>query len=654
MLRTIAFLLLAPVAALAAQGEAHLSPVAETRLIASENAVAPGAGTLSVAVDMTLAEGWKTYWRSPGEVGLPPRLDWSASDNVAEARVIWPAPTRFTAFGIENFGYEDSLVLPIQIVLERPGEAASLRLAANFLVCADVCVPEEMTLALDLPAASMSADADAAARIAAAAARVPAEGGTAGAYVGPDALTLRVEAPRPLRAPDLFPISGATAFARPEIAVDGAVAVARFPLRSDWEGGPVEVVLTDGDDAWRMDAEPLPAPPAMPRGQASLAWVLLLAFAGGAVLNLMPCVLPVLAIKLASAVSATGRPAARTRLGFLAAAAGAMAFVLALGGLAWAARAAGLAVGWGMQFQSPVFLAAVVTILAAFAANLAGLWEFTLPSGVATPLARARSGLTGDFATGAFAALLATPCSAPFLGTAVAFALASGGPVILAVFAALGLGLALPYLAVAAFPSAIRALPRPGPWMRGLRAVLAALLAATALWLLWVLAGVAGWPAAGLVALLAALAALAPAFGRRLAPAALALALGALLAPLALDRPAAAAPRAEGPWVPFDQEGLASRVAEGETVLVDVTADWCLTCLVNKAAVLDDASFAGEVTLMRADWTRPDPAILDYLAANGRYGIPFNAVYGPSAPGGIVLPEILTTGAVERAIAAAR
>ncbi|MGR3540172.1 MAG: protein-disulfide reductase DsbD family protein [Hasllibacter sp.] len=653
MLRLLAFLLLVPSAALAAQGEAHVSPVAQTRLIASENAVAPGAGTLSAAIDMRLEDGWKTYWRSPGEVGLPPRLDWSASENVLDARILWPAPTRFTAFGIENFGYEDEMVLPVRVVLERPGEAARLRLTGSFLVCADVCVPEDVSLALDLPAGTMSADAEAAARIAEAAARVPDEGGTAEAHMDADALSLRITAPRPLRAPDLFPVSGQTAFARPEIAVDGATVTARFPLTSAPEGGPVEVVLTDGDDAWRMDAAPLAAAPEMPRAGTSLGWTLLLAFAGGLILNLMPCVLPVLGIKLAGAMGAAGRSAGRVRAGFLASGLGAFAFVLALGGAAWAARAAGLSVGWGMQFQSPVFLAALVTILALFASNMAGLWQIPLPARLATPLARGREGLAGDFTTGVFAAVLATPCSAPFLGTAVAVALASEGPVILAVFAALGAGLALPYLAVAAFPGAVRALPRPGRWMLALKAVLAALLAGTALWLLWVLAGVAGQTVAAAVAILAAAAALAPALGRA-APAALPLALAALLVPLAVDRPAGAMPQADAAWVPFDRAGIDARVAAGEVVLVDVTADWCLTCKVNKAAVLDGADFLEEVTPMRADWTRPDPAILDYLIGNGRYGIPFNAVYGPGAPGGIPLPEILTTGAVERAIAAAR
>ncbi|PRY94624.1 suppressor for copper-sensitivity B [Hasllibacter halocynthiae] len=653
MLRALVLLLLLPWAAFAATGEAHVTPVAETRLISAENAVAPDAGTLSAAVDMNLAGGWKTYWRSPGEVGLPPRLDWSRSENVAGAQILWPAPTRFTAFGIENFGYEGRLVLPVRIALERPGEAARLRLDANFLVCAEICVPEEMTLALDLPAGLASADPASAALIAAAAAAVPEEGGRAQAHMDEDALTVRIEAPRTLAAPDVFPVAGRTAFAAPEIAAEGATVTARFPLTSDPEEGPVEIVVTDGDAGWRMDAAPLAVAPSMPRRAAGLGWVLILAFAGGAVLNLMPCVLPVLGIKLAHAASAAGGSPARVRAGFLASGLGALAFVVVLGGVAWAARAAGLAVGWGMQFQSPVFLAALVAILALFASNLAGLWELRLPPALSTFLSRGHGGLAGDFATGAFAAILATPCSAPFLGTAVAFALASGGPVILAVFGALGVGLALPYLLVAAFPGAVRLLPRPGRWMLALKGVLALLLAGTALWLLWVLSGVAGQTAAALVAFLALAAALAPAL-RRLAPAALPLALAALLVPLAVDRPAGAAPEADALWVPFDRGDVMARAVRGEVVLVDVTADWCLTCKVNEAAVLDGAAFLDEVTPMRADWTRPDPAILDYLIENGRYGIPFNAVYGPAAPEGIVLPEILTTRAVEDAIEAAR
>ena len=385
-----------------------------------------------------------------------------------------------------------------------------------------------------------------------------------------------------------------------------------------------------------------------------------MALLGGLILNVMPCVLPVLGIKLAGAIRAGGAAPGRVRAGFLASAAGVMAFVWTLAALVLAAKAAGLAVGWGVQFQNPVFLAAMVAVTALFAANLAGAFEIALPQGFATPLARGRAGLAGDFATGAFAAVLATPCSAPFLGTAVAFALAGGAPEVALVFTMLGLGLAAPYLAVAARPSLVARLPRPGRWMLWVRAALALMLLATALWLAWVLSSVAGLRAALAVGALVAAAALVASLRGRIGPsawpAAAAIALAALVAPALL--PPRAEASSDAAWAAFDRAAIAERVAEDRVVFVDVTADWCLTCQANKRVVLERGAVARAlaseaVVPMRADWTRPDEAIRRYLEENGRYGIPFYAAYGPGRPDGVVLPEVLTPRLVLDALAEA-
>jgi len=358
-----------------------------------------------------------------------------------------------------------------------------------------------------------------------------------------------------------------------------------------------------------------------------------------------------------------GAGRARVRWGFLASAAGVMAFMWGLAAVLFALRQAGVTVGWGLQFQNPVFLALMVAILAIFAANLAGAFEISLPPSLQTRLARAggAGGHVGDFLTGAFAAVLATPCSAPFLGTAIAFALAGRGVDIALVFTFLGLGLAAPYLLVAARPGLVRHLPRPGRWMIALRVMLGLLLAVTAAWLVWVLRGVAGTTTmlavlgmtAGLVMLLS-LSRL-----RCTVRAGLALPLVGIILFAAGDLADTSTPRALSSqvteWVRFDRAEIARRVSRGEVVFVDVTADWCLTCKANKALVLDrepvvSALAAEGVTPMQADWTRPDPAISRYLESFDRYGIPFNAVYGPAAPDGIVLPELLTPDVVMAAL----
>jgi suppressor for copper-sensitivity B len=299
-----------------------------------------------------------------------------------------------------------------------------------------------------------------------------------------------------------------------------------------------------------------------------------------------------------------------------------------------------------------------------------GLFELRLPGAVADaaarPGSRADAGLAGDFLTGAFATLLATPCSAPFLGTAVGFALARGPGDILLVFAALGLGLALPYLAVAAAPGLATRLPKPGRWMIRLRAILGIALAATAFWLATVLAAQVGATAAIVIGALM-LAALAALWLRRRFHTVSGVALGgvAVLVALALAVPAAlparaptAAAASASYWRPFDEPAIAGLVRQGKTVFVDVTADWCITCQANKKLVLSRDAVAGRlgasnVVAMVADWTRPNDAIAAYLASFGRYGIPFNVVYGPRAPEGLKLPELLTEaavlGALERA-----
>ena len=645
-------LALAPVAAPAAGSDPVRTETVEARLLAAEDGVAPDAGRLSAGLHLALEDGWKTYWRSPGEIGLPPEIDWAASENVADLRMLWPAPTRFRAFDIENFGYAHEVLFPLEVTLERPGEPARIALDVDLLVCSDVCVPETVALTLDLPAGG-GVDREAAAEIARWAERVPEEGGAAArAHLG-ERLTVAVEGS--FADPDVFPEHGRAAFGAPEIVVSDDGLWASLPVLSPPRGDEaLRLTVTDGGAGGRaVTMTPAvagaPVTPEVAAPARTLASIALVALLGGLILNVMPCVLPVLGIKLAGAIHAAGAAPGRVRAGFLASAAGVMAFMAALGAAVLAAKAAGLAVGWGVQFQNPVFLAAMVAITGLFAANLAGAFEIALPQGLSTSLARGRGGLAGDFAAGAFAAVLATPCSAPFLGTAVAFALAGGAAEVGVVFAALGLGLALPYLVVAARPSLVARLPRPGRWMLWVRAALALMLLATALWLAWVLSGVAG-PAAATIALaLVGLAAAALAargrLGRAALPAVGVAVLAALAIPSVLPPPARAA--SQGTWVAFDRAAIAGRVAGGEVVFVDVTADWCLTCKANERVVLGrgavaEALAAEGVVPMRADWTRPDEAIRRYLEDHGRYGVPFYAVYGPGRPDGLFLPEVLT------------
>ena len=661
----------------AATSETVSSGPIDAQLFVAEDGIAPDASTLSAALRIDLQDGWKTYWRSPGEVGIPPTVTWEASQNVAEVEFLWPAPQRFRAFGIENFGYKDEVAFPLRISLQEPGVPTRLAGTVDLLVCSDICVPESFDLALDIPAGT-GIDRVSAELIAAAGNRVPDAGGAgmgdAQAFLDADGQTLivQIQSEIPFRTPDVFAELGSfTAFGAPDIRLgDGDRTIwASVPIlaRQD-DVRDIALTVTDGDRAstivpdWTERAPPPPFTIATAApGIGTLAWIALVALLGGAILNVMPCVLPVLSIKVASAMQARARGEDHVRRGFLVSASGVLAFMWLLAAALIALKAAGYAVGWGLQFQNPVFLVAMIVVLVLFAANLFGVFEISLPQSWMTRLAReeGRSGHAGDFATGAFAAILATPCSAPLLGTAVAFSLAGRALDVFVVFTALGVGLALPHLALAARPGLVRRLPKPGPWMIGLKAVLGSLLALTAAWLLWVLSSVAGVSTfrivAGASVLLLVVLALSSRLPRNLAVgAALTLVAGTLAVPVLVPQDTAQASIATN-WVPFDRAEIPVHVSQGHVVFVDVTADWCLTCKANKALVLDRGAVAGalarqDVIAMQADWTRPDPAIGRYLEANGRYGIPFDAVYGPGAPEGIALPELLTEAAVMKAL----
>ncbi|MCP5362166.1 MAG: thioredoxin family protein [Hyphomicrobiales bacterium] len=387
---------------------------------------------------------------------------------------------------------------------------------------------------------------------------------------------------------------------------------------------------------------------------------------GGFILNIMPCVLPVLSIKILGVMQHGGKDTVYIRRSFLSSTAGILISFLILAGIVILLRQAGMAAGWGFHFQQPLFLIFVTLVVTLFAANLLGAFEIGLPAFLGSRLATAGHGhgYVAHFFTGMLATLLATPCSAPFLGTAIGFAFSQGPQMIVLIFTVMGVGLALPYILVALFPGMVRMLPRPGMWMVRVRQVMGLLLAGTALWLLWVFAGLKS-PLAALalaIALAVVVFALILKHADKLPTTLTTLLLltgiaGAFLVPQYFSTSSSAHTSVE--WVPFDADAIPALVAEGKVVFVDVTADWCVTCKTNKLLVVDrdpvsQILSAPDVIRMQGDYTKPSKPIADYLARYGRYGIPFNAVYGPSKPEGILLPELLTQERVLEAIKHAR
>jgi suppressor for copper-sensitivity B len=607
------------------------SPQSSAQLISAVE----GTGDLSsipLALHIVLQPGWKTYWRSPGDAGYPPQVDVAGSQNVADAQLMWPVPHRFQLFGLQTFGYGEEVAFPLMVTPDVPGAPISLKAKVRYLVCEQICIPQEANLSLDLlrGAATPSAFAPLVNRFAS---LVPKSGARLGwsvdrvAFDQQNQLVVDVTSTSEVfKAPDVI-VEGAAPFyfnpPKVELSVDRQKARLYVPVERIGQGPNVtdsDLILTffDGDRAMEWTARPVPILAA-----ASISsWIAMLpvlgiALLGGLLLNVMPCVLPVLLLKLTGVLDVAGRELAHLRGSFLSTAAGILTSFLVLAGGLIAVKSAGASVGWGIQFQQPAFLAVMAMVCLLFAANVWGLFQIPMPAFVGRVVVASEARIGSDhaksFFTGVLATALATPCSAPFVGTAVGFALARGPGEILAIFLTLGLGLALPYLAIAAAPDLVGFLPRPGRWMRWLKGVLGLSLVGTALWLMSIIGTQTGLLNVG------------------------------------------AAIRGDTPWIAFDEAAIPDLIAKDKVVFVDVTADWCITCQANKKLVIDqdpvaDRLEADNVVAMRADWTNPDSKIADFLGRHGRYGIPFNIVYGPGAQAGIVLPELLTTEAVTNAL----
>ena len=661
-----------------------------------------------VGLQIEHAPGWHTYWKNPGDSGLPVELNWTLPPGVMAGDIAWPLPQKILIGRLVNYGYEGTVLLPVPLIVTpeyRPAPLADtldIQLKASWLVCRQECIPQEGAFSLKLPLRSSTALHAAAFDAALKAQPAPVQGAHQAEVLDHgQRLAVRVAGlPADARGQPLDLWAETPGIVRAAANPgdwnqrwDGAVWSADLPVAPDRAESPstLALVLTAGGRSWRAEvpvaghwpppapvaavpptltaalqanaeaAAALPAPiAAVPAGAFVLA--LLGALIGGAVLNLMPCVFPVLAIKvLGFAQHADDRRA--HRVGGLAYSVGVVLSFLALGALMLALRAAGEAVGWGFQLQSPAVVAALATLFAVIGLNLAGVFEFgsLLPGNVAA--LEARHPVVNAFLSGVLAVAVASPCTAPFMGASLGMTVAMPVAQALLVFAAIGLGMALPYLAASLWPAAARLLPRPGAWMQVLRRLLAFPMFGTVAWLLWVLgqqSGIDG--AAALLALLVALALLLWTLGLsgrlRLALGALALALGAgllaLIGPLVTRAlPVATAQDAAARWQPWSAERVQAALAGGQPVLVDFTAAWCVTCQYNKTTLANDRVLAAldakRVRAFRADWTRRDAAITAELQKMGRSGVPAYLLQAPGQPP-MVLSEILSVGDVLEAL----
>jgi thiol:disulfide interchange protein/DsbC/DsbD-like thiol-disulfide interchange protein len=676
--------------------------------------VGPGK-TVWVGLQLTHAPEWHTYWKNSGDSGLPTELQWTLPEGVTAGPIAWPTPRKFPIGNLANYGYDGTVVLPVPLTVA-PGFTGShldVKLYAAWLVCRKECIPEEGNFALRIPVQGSTGLHGAAfdASFKAAPTDQPAQD----SRVAPDAGFLNVSLAglpaawrgRPLEffpeAPGLIepgaawqqdwdgngrwnarvPLSPHRSDSPARLALVVAQAIppgqgpgspgvrVDVPVQGAWPAAaalPTAVpealqAALDANAARASAAEPVGATP------LTLGAALLGALLGGLILNLMPCVFPVLAIKVtAFAKHADDRRSLRAN--GLAYTAGVVLSFIALGSLLLALRAAGEQLGWGFQLQSPAVVAVLAVLFTLIGLNLAGLFEFgnILPSRVAN--LQAKNPTADAFLTGVLATAIASPCTAPFMGASLGLAIGLPATQALAVFATLGLGMALPYLLASGVPAVARALPRPGAWMTTFRHLMAFPMFATVVWLLWVLgqqSGIDG--AAALLMLLVVLALLVWALGLRgrgrTAIAGLSLAglvwLGWAIGPNVTRLQEAAPGQAvatavEGvSWQPWTPQAQAALVAQGRPVFVDFTAAWCVTCQYNKRTTLADRAVLGDlagknVALLRADWTRRDPAVTAALAGLGRNGVPVYAIY-KNGQATQVLTEVLSVEEVRAALA---
>jgi thiol:disulfide interchange protein DsbD len=698
-------------AAFALSGNTVATENVKARLVSEVSAVGPGQAFM-VALELDIRDGWHTYWRNPGDSGEPTKLVWQLPPGFTAGDIAWTTPHRFEIAPLVNYGYAKHAVHMVQITAPKTlkaGTSVSLAAKASWLVCSDVCIPEDANLQLTLPVSAQAGGVDpaSAALFTTARSELPsAQPAPTSARIQGDKLIITLgqdwgaalsqitslafypydeggieyAAPQTLtRTQDAVELAMKVGYQPPKAGVIRGVLVVTEKNGTQTDAVPIEIAADfSGAGAAGVKAGPRFAPLVRSNKvpEHSLATLLLFAVLGGLILNLMPCVFPVLSIKALNVMEQAKKDPAAVRAKGLVFAAGVIVSMLCLAAVLLMLRAGGEQLGWGFQLQSPLFVTLLAYLLLAVGLNLSGVFEVGGGlAGVGDNLTQG-DGYSASFFTGVLATLVATPCSAPFMAPAVGAALTQAPFNALCIFAALGVGISLPFVLLSFAPWMRRVLPKPGAWMDTLKQVFAFPVYGTAAWLLWVVAQETspfGLGAALGGSILVALAAWSfqkarsSAGGGRItviATAVISLLL-ALFLPIRFADVASAAPgdavqarAGADEWQPYSAARVAELSAAGRPLLVNFTASWCLTCLVNERNAFSDAAVQKvfrdkNVTLMKGDWTNRDPAITKALAAFGRAGVPLYVVYNgkPGATEPVVLPQILTAGIVESAFA---
>lgn len=682
-----------------AQAQTAETSHAQIRLLPERSAIKAGE-TIRVGIEQTLDENWHTYWRNPGDSGVAPEIDWKLPEGFKTGEIIWPTPHKIPFGPLTNYGYEERAILLQPLTAPAPLPAGPISISAEItvLVCADICIPETSTHSFTLNDGS---NTDNSTVIGAAEATLPREQGWPVAY-SEDRGNLRLSiAPAQTGAFDDIRIETLALIPEEWGIVDNSASVVAsidnniLTLRqkrgdralsaveglrtlltyTDQSGDHRGIMLTAAPD---QAATPVAAPTAQPATQAaantSFLAAVIFAVLGGLILNLMPCVFPVLSLKVMSLSKMSDKEQAHAAASGFAYTAGVVLSFATIAGVLMALKAAGAQIGWGFQLQNPTVVYALALLLFVIGLSLSGIFALQGRFTNAGHKLAAKSGLTGTFFTGVLATLVATPCTAPFMGAAMGYALTQSAGAGMAVFIALGFGLALPYLLLTLVPALRRMMPRPGHWMETFKEFLAFPMYASASWLVWVLAQQTG--SMSILAALIGFVAVAFAFwawdrrpkhktARLIATLIIALSLigglglgfGETFKKVTTQH----ASPATGMWQDFSQSRLDELLQGNDPLFVDMTAAWCITCKVNERIALDipgtQALFAQHnVTALKGDWTNQNPEITTFLESHGRKGVPLYVFYGArdpvsgKRPAPDILPQILTPAIVANAV----
>jgi thiol:disulfide interchange protein len=660
----------------------------QASLLADVTAVVPGK-PFTVGVLLRMVPHWHTYWKFPGDAGIPSEMKWKLPAGWKVGEIQWPIPLRLTEPGdIQIYGYHDEVLLMQEITPPASVTESTVPLAgeASWLVCEKICIPGSANLQLDLPVAAQNAPANEAifSRFRRSLPQPWPDPKVASSNWKRDGselrLTVESAALANYPATEFYPLPEANVVVghpRTERGNDGKVTF-RVPIETqDRNVSAINGVVVFGQaensaerNAWLLTGTgPVATVSASAPGlSGSVAKFLLFGFLGGFILNLMPCVLPVISLKIFGFIQHAGQNRRRILRSGLAFIAGIFAWFIGLALLLIVLKSAGREITWAFQFTNPYFVLAMSAVVLIFALNLFGVFEISLPQFANRGLLgwTSRKGDAGAFFQGVFATVLATPCTAPFLGPALGFAFTQSGWMILLMFLAIAAGMSSPYLLLSAQPAWMRLLPRPGPWMVRVKQLMGFLLLATLLFLLWVIGAERGveaiiWTSCFLLALSVACW-MKGAFVTPTASATARFVSLGLMFVLVLGSgyyfigekfratrlvSGPAPPPAEGDWIPFTPERLDAELKQGRPVFVDFTAAWCLTCKFNEATVLESTAVREAfqrhgIVKIKADWTNADPAITKILKQFGRPGVPMYVLYPGNNAEPILFPELLT------------